>query len=114
MKVFFKKFKKLKFIYKFIYLIVAILFLLSTVYFIKSLLLYILISLLLLFTKRNKTFIFTSIFVFIILICMGGLGYFIHKTYSSIDDMNEEIGGFVSGIGTGRNINWSWEKTKRI
>ena len=31
-----------------------------------------------------------------------------------IDDMNEEIGGFVSGIGTGRNINWSWKKTKRI
>lgn len=112
MKVFFKKFSKLKLIYKLMYLLITLLFLGSTSCFINSLLLlkgietgirigiivlfsiflflYILVSLLLLFTKKNKTFIFSSIFVFIISLVMIFLSFFIHKTYSTIDKMNEE------------------------
>ncbi len=112
MKVFLKKFRKLKLIYKLIYFIVGLLFLVSTIYFINSLLLlkgietnirvgiivlfclflflYILASLLFLFTKKNLTFIFSSLFVFIISICMCGLGFFINKTYTSIDNLSEE------------------------
>ena len=112
MKVFFKKFKKLKFIYKFLYLLIGFLFLISSLYFSYNLLLlkgienvirigiiillsiilflYLFISILLLFTKKNKTFIFGSIFIFILLIGMFILGYFINKTYSVIDKMTEE------------------------
>lgn len=112
MKVFFKKFGRLKFIYKFIYILIGLLFFIATLYFSYNLLLlkgiedtirigiiilfslmlflYLFISLLLLFTKRNKTFIFGSVFIFIILIVMFILGYFINKTYGVIDKMSEE------------------------
>ena len=112
MKVFFKKFGRLKFIYKFMYILIGFLFFISTLYFSYNLLLlkgiengirigiiilfsillflYLFISLLLLFTKKNKTFIFGSIFILIILIVMFILGYFINKTYGVIDKMSEE------------------------
>ena len=111
MKVLLRKFGKLKFIYKFIYILVTILFISCTVYFTNSLLLlkgiengiragiivlfiifvfiYILVSLLMLFTKRNKTFVFSSLFVFIVIIIITFLGYFITKTFNVIDQMSE-------------------------
>ena len=120
MNVFFKKFKRLKFIYKFMYILIGLLFFISTIYFSYNLLLlkgiengirigiivlfsfilflYLFISLLLLFTKKNKTFIFSSIFILIILIVMFILAYFISKTYSVIDKMSEDSVKYSSSL----------------
>ena len=120
MKVFFRKFSRLKFIYKFIYILIGLLFLISTLFFSHSLLLlkgietgirvgiivlfsfmlflYLFISILLLFTKKNKTFIFSSIFIMIILIVMFILGYYINKTYKVIDKMSEERVRYSSSL----------------
>ena len=131
MKVFFKKFGRLKFIYKFMYLLTGLLFLIATIYFSYSLLLlkgietgirigiiilfaimlilYWFISLLVLFTKKNKTFIFSSIFTLIIIAVMFILGFFINKTYSVIDKMNEESVRYSSSlvVMSGNEINSS-------
>ncbi len=129
MKVFLKKFKNLKFIFKFIYILITFLFSFSTIYFINSLLLlkgiengirigimilfliflflYILVSLLLLFTKKNKTFIFSSLFVVIICCAMIFLSSFIHKAYSSLEKMNEDSVTYSTSLITlkGKSLN---------
>ena len=127
MKVFFKKFKRLKFIYKFIYLLISFLFLVSTIYFTNSLLLlkgiengirvgiiilfiiflllYVLVSLLLLFTQKNKSFIFSSVFVFIIVIILFILGFFISKTYAFIGKMSEGSIIYSSSLVTMKGCN---------
>lgn len=51
-----------------------------------------------LFTNRNKTFIFSSIFVLIIISAMAFLGYFINKTYAVIDKMNEDSVMYSSSL----------------
>lgn len=112
MKSIFKKFKKLKTIYKVLYIIFGILFLTSLIMITHSLLLlknietlirvtfitlciisfpiYLFINILLLFSKRNKSYIANSIIICIINILFIIISVYIYKTYNIVDNMTKD------------------------
>ena len=111
MKKIIKKFKKLKLTYKILFFIIGILFLISILFFTESLLLlknietilriivliflyiyyifFLFISILILFSKKNKTYIAFFIFNLILSICFILLSVYINKTYNIVDKMNK-------------------------
>ena len=109
MKKIINKFKKLKLIYKILFIITSIFFLINIVFLTKNLLLlkniettirtifiillyplfvvYLFISILLLFTKKNKLFITNTILITLISIAFTIISITINKTYNIVDNM---------------------------
>ena len=115
-----RKFKKLKKKYRVLFFIVGILFLISILFLTQSLLLlkrietilriiviivlfiifffHLLINILLLFSKRNKSFVINSIFIIILSIVFIVLSIYINKTYSIVDNMNKKMVTYSSSL----------------
>lgn len=120
MKKILKKFKKLSKKYRIIFYIVSILFLVSIVFISQGLLLlknietglrilflifvylgflvYLFISILLLFSKRGKSYIINSIFISIISIIFIVISIYINKTYNIVDRMNKDVVMYSSSL----------------
>ena len=115
-----KKFKKLSKKYRIIFYIVSVLFLVSIVFISQGLLLlknietglrilflifvylgflvYLFISILLLFSKRGKSYIINSIFISIISIIFIVISIYINKTYNIVDRMNKDVVMYSSSL----------------
>lgn len=115
-----RKFKKLDKKYQIMFFIVSILFLISIIFISQGLLLlknietvlrviflifiyisyfiYLFISILLLFSKRNKSYIGNSIFVSLISIVFIILSIYINKTYNIVDNMNKKLVTYSSSL----------------
>lgn len=120
MKKILKKFKKLSKKYRIIFYIVSVLFLVSIVFISQGLLLlknietglrilflifvylgflvYLFISILLLFSKRGKSYIINSIFISIISIIFIVISIYINKTYNIVDRMNKDVVMYSSSL----------------
>lgn len=120
MKKILKKFKKLSKKYRIIFYIVSVLFLVSIVFISQGLLLlknietglrilflifvylgflvYLFISILLLFSKRGKSYIINSIFISIISIIFIVISVYINKTYNIVDRMNKDVVMYSSSL----------------
>jgi len=112
MKRIFKKFKKLKKSYQISFFIVSILFLISIIFITQGLLLlknietllrilflifiyigyfiFLFISILMLYSKKNKSYIANSIFVILISILFIVGSIYINKTYSIVNNLNKK------------------------
>lgn len=115
-----KKFKKLKTIYKVLFLIVNLIFIISILFLTQSLLLLknietliriiiiivsfiiffglLFVNILLLFTKKNKFFIANEIFSIILSILFVIASIYINKTYSTIRNMNKSRVTYSSSL----------------
>ncbi|MBQ3021292.1 MAG: LCP family protein [Bacilli bacterium] len=120
MKRIIKKFKKLKSIYKVMFLVISILFLFSIIFISQGVLLlknietvlriifliliyigyfiYLFISILLLFSKKNKSFIINSIFITLISTIFIIISIYLNKTYNIIDNMNKDKVTYSSSL----------------
>lgn len=120
MKKILRKFKKLDKKFKIMFYIVSILYLVSIVFISQSLLLlknietvlrivflifiylsyfiYLFISILLLFSKRNKSYVGNSIFISIISIVFIVVSIYINKTYNIVDRMNKDVITYSSSL----------------
>lgn len=120
MKSIIRKFKKLKKIYQIMFFIVSILFLLGIIFITQGLLLlknietfirivfltltyisyfiFLFVSILLLFSKKNKWYISCSIFVLIISVIYIILSIYINKTYNIVDSMNKNTVTYSSSL----------------
>lgn len=120
MKKILKKFKKLSKKYRIIFYVVSVLFLVSIVFISQGLLLlknietglrilflifvylgflvYLFISILLLFSKRGKSYIINSIFISIISIIFIVISIYINKTYNIVDRMNKDVVMYSSSL----------------
>ena len=120
MKKILKKFKKLDKKFKIMFYIVSILYIVSIVFISQSLLLlknietvlrivflifiylsyfiYLFISILLLFSKRNKSYVGNSIFISIISIVFIVVSIYINKTYNIVDRMNKDVITYSSSL----------------
>ena len=120
MKSIIRKFKKLNKSYQIMFFIVSILFLISIIFISQGLLLlknietvlrviflifiyisyfiYLFISILLLFSKKNKSYIGNSIFVSLISIAFIVLSIYINKTYNIVDNMNKKLVTYSSSL----------------
>ena len=109
MKRIINKFKKLNLFYKILFIITSIFFLFSIIFLTKSLLLlknietvirtifiillyplfliYLFISTILLFSKKNKLYIINTIFILIISLAFTIVSIYINKTYNIVDSM---------------------------
>ena len=120
MKKILKKFKKLDKKFKIMFYIVSILYIVSIVFISQSLLLlknietvlrivflifiylsyfiYLFISILLLFSKRSKSYVGNSIFITIISIVFIVVSIYINKTYNIVDRMNKDVITYSSSL----------------
>jgi len=120
MKSIIKKFKKLKKIYRIMFFIVNILFLIGIISITQGLLLlkniettlrvifliltylsffiFLFISILLLFTKKNKWYIGCSIFISVLSIIYIILSIYLNKTYNIVDQMNKNTITYSSSL----------------
>ena len=120
MKKILKKFKKLDKKFKIMFYIVSILYIVSIVFISQSLLLlknietvlrivflifiylsyfiYLFISVLLLFSKRSKSYVGNSIFISIISIVFIVVSIYINKTYNIVDRMNKDVITYSSSL----------------
>ena len=120
MKSIIRKFKKLNKKYQVMFFITGILFLIGIIFITQGLLLlknietvlriiflifiyisyfaFLFVSILLLFSKKNKAFIFTSIFVNIISILFIIISIYINKTYNIVDNMNKKMITYSSSL----------------
>ena len=120
MKKILKKFKKLDKKFKIMFYIVSILYIVSIVFISQSLLLlknietvlrivflifiylsyfiYLFISILLLFSKRSKSYVGNSIFISIISIVFIVVSIYINKTYNIVDRMNKDVITYSSSL----------------
>lgn len=120
MKKILKKFKKLDKKFKIMFYIVSILYIVSIVFISQSLLLlknietvlrivflifiylsyfiYLFISVLLLFSKRSKSYVGNSIFITIISIVFIVVSIYINKTYNIVDRMNKDVITYSSSL----------------
>ena len=120
MKKILKKFKKLDLKFRIMFYIISILYLVSIVFISQGLLLlknietslrilflviiylsyfiYLFVSILLLFSKRNKSYIVNSIFITIISIIFIVASVYLNKTYNIVDRMNKDVVMYSSSL----------------
>ena len=120
MKSIIRKFKKLNKSYQIMFFIVSILFFIGIIFISQGLLLlknietvlrviflifiyisyfiYLFISILLLFSRKNKSYIGNSIFVSLISIAFIILSIYINKTYNIVDNMNKKLVTYSSSL----------------
>ena len=120
MKKILKKFKKLDLKFRIMFYIISILYLVSIVFISQGLLLlknietglrilflviiylsyfiYLFVSILLLFSKRNKSYIVNSIFISIISIIFIVASVYLNKTYNIVDRMNKDVVMYSSSL----------------
>ena len=122
MKSIINKFKKLKIIYKILFILTSINFLFSIIFLTSNLLLlkniettlrtifiiilyplfliYLFISIILLYSKKNKLYIINTIFIIVISITFIVLSIYINKTYNIVDNMVKEEITYSSSLVT--------------
>ena len=120
MKKILKKFKKLDKKYRIIFYIISVLYLISIVFISQGLLLlknietvlriiflvfiylsyfgYLFISILLLFSKKKKSYIINSIFISLISIIFIISSIYLNKTYNIVDRMNKDVVTYSSSL----------------
>lgn len=131
-----RKFKKLKKSYQIMFFIVNILFLTGIIFITQGLLLlknietviriiflvltyisyfiFIFISILLLFSKKNKSYIATSIFISLLSIVYIILSIYINKTFNIVEKMNKENVTYSSSLITLKETEFKNEKDFKV
>ena len=132
MKRIINKFKKLKNIYKILFIITSIFFLFSIIFLTKNLLLlknietiirtiiiiilypiffiYLFLSIILLFSKKNKIYIINTIITLLISIIFTILSIYITKTYNIVDNMVKDTVTYSSSLITLKNTEFKNNK----
>lgn len=120
MKKILKKFKKLDKKFRIMFYIISILYLVSIIFISQGLLLlknietvlrivflifiylsyfiYLFISILLLFSKRSKSYVANSIFVSLVSVIFIIFGVYLNKTYNIVDRMNKDVVTYSSSL----------------